>query len=326
MVLVTGASGFVGGHVARLLVQQGQQVRTLVRPSSDLRGIADLNLQRVTGDLREPAMLGPAVDGCETVYHVAADYRLWARDPSELYRSNVDGTRNLLEACRRAGVRRVVYTSTVGCIGIPGDGTLGDEDSPVSLEEMTGAYKRSKFLAEQVAREYARDGLPVVIVNPTAPVGDRDIKPTPTGRIIVDFLKGRIPAYVDTGLNLVDVRDVAAGHLAAAARGSSGERYVLGARNMTLREIVEELGRLGGRPAPKVQIPYAVAWSYAAVSTAVARVTGREPRASLDAVRMSRKKMFVRIDKAARELGFRPGPVEDALRRAIEWFRANRYC
>ena len=326
MILVTGASGFIGGHVARLLVERGERVRILVRPSSDLRGIADLALERVLGDLRDPASLDRALAGCELVYHVAADYRLWARDPQELYRSNVDGTRNLLEAARRAGVRRVVYTSTVGCIGVPGNGASGDEDSPVDLEEMTGAYKRSKFMAEQAALESAHTGLDVVIVNPTAPVGDRDVKPTPTGRIIVDFLKGRMPAYVDTGLNLVDVRDVAAGHIAAAERGKSGERYILGARNMTLREIVEELGRLGGRPAPKVRIPYAVAWTYAACGTLAARLTGQEPRASLDAVRMSRKKMFVRIDKAQRELGFAPGPVPEALRRAIAWFRENQYC
>ena len=326
MILVTGASGFIGGHVARLLAQRGERVRVLIRPSSDLRGIADLNVDRVTGDLRDPESLQRAVAGCDLVYHVAADYRLWARDPDELYRANVDGTQNVLEAARRAGVRRVVYTSTVGCIGIRGDGTPGDEASPVRLEEMTGAYKRSKFQAEQVALEYARNGLPVIIVNPTAPVGDRDVKPTPTGKIIVDFMKGRMPGYVDTGLNLVDVRDVAQGHLAAAERGRPGERYILGARNMTLREIVEELGRLGGRPAPKLRIPYAVAWTYAAAGTALARWTGHEPRAPLDAVRMSRKKMFVRTEKAERELGFAPGPVEEALRRAIEWFRENRYC
>ena len=331
MTLVTGASGFIGGHVARLLVERGEQIRILVRPSSDLRGIADLigneaAVEQVTGDLRDAASLRRALAGCQVVYHVAADYRLWARNPEELYRSNVEGTRNLLEAARGAGARRVVYTSTVGCIGIPGDGTPGDEDSLVRLEEMEGPYKRSKFLAEQAALEYARQGLPVVVVNPTAPVGERDVKPTPTGRIIVDFMKGRMPAYVDTGLNLVDVRDVARGHLAAAERGRVGERYILGARNMTLREIVEELGRLGGRPAPKVEIPYAVAWAYAAVGSAVARVTGHEPRASLDAVRMSRKKMFVSTGKAERELGITPGPVEEALGRAIAWFRANQYC
>ena len=326
MILVTGASGFIGGHVARLLVERGERVRVLIRPSSDLRGIVDLDVERVTGDLRDLDSLRRGVAGCELVYHVAADYRLWARDPEEMHRSNVDGTRNLLEASRREGVLRVVYTSTVGCIGVRGDGTPGDEDSAVSLEEMTGPYKRSKFLAEQVALEYARSGFPVVIVNPTAPVGDRDVKPTPTGRIIVDFLNGRMPAYVDTGLNLVDVRDVALGHLLAAERGRPGERYILGARNMTLREILEELGRLGGRRAPKVQIPYGVAWAYAAAGTAWARVSGKEPRASLEAVRMSRKKMFVLTAKVERELGFRPGPVEEALRRAIEWFRENHYC
>jgi len=326
VVLVTGASGFIGGHVARALVARGEKVRILLRPTSDQRGIADLEAERVIGDLRDPESLSPAAAGCELVYHVAADYRLWARDPDELYRANADGTRNLLEAARRQRVRRVVYTSTVGCIGIRGDGTPGDEDSPVRLEEMTGAYKRSKFQAEQVALEYARSGFDVVVVNPTAPVGDRDVKPTPTGKIIVDFLLGRMPAYVDTGLNLVDVRDVARGHLAAAERGRSGERYILGARNLTLREILEELARLGGRPAPRVRIPYAVAWTYAAAGTALASLTGREPRAPLDAVRMSRKKMWVRTDKAQRELDFAPGPVEEALRRAIEWFRENQYC
>src|SRR5712692_7097119 len=278
MILVTGASGFIGGHVARLLAERGENIRILIRPSSDLRAIADLNVERVTGDLRDPDSLRAAVAGSSVVYHVAADYRLWAKDPEELYRANVDGTRNLLEAARREGVRRLVYTSTVGCIGCLGNGAPGDENSPVSFDEMAGAYKRSKFLAEQVALEYARNGLPVMIVNPTAPVGDRDIKPTPTGRIIVDFLKGRMPAYVDTGLNLVDVRDVARGHIAAAELGRSGERYILGARNMTLREIVEEMGRLGGRPAPKVRIPYFVAWSSAAAKTAVANCTEGEPR------------------------------------------------
>jgi dihydroflavonol-4-reductase len=321
MILVTGASGFVGGHVARLLAERGCPVRVLVRPSSDLRGISDLRVERVFGDLRDPESLQRAVAECDTVYHVAADYRLWAPDPQELYQSNVDGTRNLLEAARRARTRLVVYTSTVGCIGVP-----GDEDSPVTLEDMTGPYKRSKFLAEQAALEAAQAGLPVVIVNPTAPVGEGDLKPTPTGRVILDFLLGRMPAYVDTGLNLVDVRDVAAGHLLAAERGRPGQRYILGARNMTLREILQTLAKLSGRPAPKIRIPYAAAWLYAAASTAAARYTHREPRASLDAVRMSRKKMFVRTGKAERELGFRPGPVEEALSRAMEWFRRNQYC
>jgi len=322
MILVTGASGFVGGHVARLLAERGCPVRVLIRKTSDLRGIADLRVERRFGDLREAQTLDAAVDGCESVYHVAADYRLWTPDPSELYRSNVEGTKNLLEAARRAGVRRVVYTSTVGCIGVPG----GSEGSPVALADMTGHYKRSKFLAEQAALEYAEAGLPVVVVNPTAPVGERDLKPTPTGRIIVDFLRGRMPAYVDTGLNLVDVRDVATGHLLAAERGRPGERYILGARNMTLRQILETLAGLTGRPAPKVRIPYAVAWAYGAAGTALARWTGREPRAPLEAVRMSRKKMWVRTEKAERELGFRAGPVEGALQRATEWFLTNQYC
>ena len=321
MILVTGASGFVGGHVARLLAERGCPVRVLVRPSSDLRGIADLRVERVFGDLRDTESLQRAVAECDTIYHVAADYRLWAPDPQELYQSNVDGTRNLLEAARRARTRLVVYTSTVGCIGVP-----GDEDSPVTLDDMTGPYKRSKFLAEQAALEAAQAGLPVVIVNPTAPVGEGDLKPTPTGRVILDFLLGRMPAYVDTGLNLVDVRDVAAGHLLAAERGRPGQRYILGARNMTLREILQTLAKLSGRKAPKIRIPYAAAWLYAAASTAAARHTGREPRASLDAVRMSRKKMFVSTAKAQRELGFQPGPVEEALSRAMEWFRRNQYC
>jgi len=326
MILVTGASGFIGGHVARLLVERGCPVRVLVRPSSDLRGLAGLAVERVHGDLRERESLDRALAGCRQLYHLAADYRLWARNPSEMYRSNVEGTGNLLEAARRAGVERVVYTSTVGCIHLPGDGTPGDEEAPARLEEMSGTYKRSKFLAEQAALESARSGLPVVVVNPTAPVGEADRKPTPTGRIIVDFLRGRMPAYVDTGLNLVDVRDVARGHLLAGERGRPGERYILGGRNMALREILEELARLGGRAAPKVRIPYAVAWAYGAFDTALARWTGRPPLAPLDGVRMARKKMFVRTGKAERELGFVPGPVEAALERAIEWFRANHYC
>jgi dihydroflavonol-4-reductase len=326
VVLVTGASGFIGGHVARLLVQQRCPTRVLVRASSDLRGIVDLELERTLGDLRDPQSLPRAVAGCDTVYHVAADYRLGVRRPEELYRSNVDGTRNLLQAARQAGVQRVVYTSTVGCIGVPGNGSPGDETTPVRLEEMEGAYKRSKWMAEQVALEFAGTGLPLVIVNPTAPVGDRDVKPTPTGRIVLDFLRGEMPAYVDTGLNVVDVRDVARGHLLAAEAGRPGERYILGCRNMTLREILDTLAGVTGLPAPKVQIPYAAAWAYGAVSTAWARVSGQAPRAPLEAVRMSRKKMWVRTDKAERELGYRPGPVEDALRRAAEWFRENQYC
>ena len=325
MILVTGASGFIGGHVARLLVQQGQPVRALVRPSSNLAGLAGIPVEKAVGDLRDPASLGQALRGCTKLYHVAADYRLWSRDPAELYQSNVEGTRNILDAARRAGVERVVYTSTVGCMGIPGGGRPGTEDHPVALSEMTGDYKRSKFMAEQVALEYAERGLNVVIVNPTAPVGELDLKPTPTGKIIIDFLRGAMPAYIDTGLNLIDVRDVARGHLLAAEHGANGQRYILGARNMTLREILEELSRLSGRRAPIKRLPYGIALAYAGIATAASRFTGREPRASLEAVRMAAKKMFVRTDKAERELGFQAGPVKDALQRAIRWFQENHY-
>src|ERR1017187_6148471 len=320
--LVTGASGFLGWHVARLLVERGHPVRALVRSSSKIR---ELNVEPVTGDLRDAVSIERAVAGCGLVFHVAADYRLWAADESELYRSNVDGTRNVLQAARHAAVERVVYTSTVGCIGLPQDGE-GDEDCPVSLEAISGAYKRSKFLAERVALEFAAAGLPVIIVNPTAPIGDHDIKPTPTGKIVLDFLKGDMPAFIDTGLNVVDARDVALGHLLACERGRAGERYILGSENLTLAQILGKLAELTGLPAPRVQLPYAVAYAAGVVTTAWARLTGKPPRVPLDAVRMARKKMFVSHAKAARELGFRPGPAEGALRRAVEWFRANGYC
>ncbi len=321
-VLVTGASGFVGWHVARLLRERGLPVRALVRPTSRLR---ELDAEPVVGDLRDRASLDRAVAGCSVAYHVAADYRLWARDPRELHSSNVDGTRNLLNAARAGGLERVVYTSTVGCIGIPKAGE-GDESQPVSLGEMAGDYKRSKYLAEQVALEFARQGFPVVIVNPTAPVGDHDFKPTPTGRIILDFLKGRMSAYIDTGLNLVDVRDVALGHLLACERGEGGKRYILGCENLTLGEILARVAQQAEMKPPVVRLPYAVAYAAGVVTTAWAKVTGKEPRAPLDAVRMARKKMFVTHARAARELGFEPGRVDGALRRAVEWFRANGYC
>jgi dihydroflavonol-4-reductase len=285
-----------------------------------------LPLERAVGDLREIDSLRRALQGCRQVYHVAADYRLWTKEPGELRRSNVEGTRNVLQAAAEAGVEKVVYTSTVGTVGMRRGGTPGTEDSPVSIADMTGHYKRSKFEAEQVALEFAAQGLPVVIVNPTAPVGERDLKPTPTGKIIVDFLRGAMPAYVDTGLNLVDVRDVASGHLLAAERGRPGERYILGARNMTLREILETLAGITGRPAPSLRLPYGLVLGFSLIETGWAGLTGREPRVPLEGVRMARKKMFVTTDKAERELGFRPGPVEDALRRAVQWFRSNRYC
>ena len=320
--LVTGATGFIGWHVARLLVERGHGVRALVRPSSKLR---ELEAEPVTGDLRDAASLERAVAGCGLVFHVAADYRLWARDANELYGSNVEGTRNLLEAARRQGVERVVYTSTVGCIGVP-KGSAGDETVPVTLAEMKGAYKRSKFLAERVALEFAASGFPVVVVNPTAPVGDHDVKPTPTGKIVLDFLKGAMPAFIDTGLNLVDVRDTAEAHLLAAERGRPGERYIVGCENLTLAGILKKLAGLTGREAPRVKLPYAVAYAAGVVTTGWARVTGQPPRAPLDAVRMAKKKMWVSHEKARRELGFSPAPVDAALGRAVEWFRANGYC
>jgi dihydroflavonol-4-reductase len=296
-------------------------VRALVRPTSRVR---ELEVEVVSGDLRDPESLERAVTGCGLVFHVAADYRLWAKDPGELYRSNVEGTRNLLTAARQAGVERVVYTSTVGCIGFPKD-RPGSEDVEVRLEQMTGAYKRSKFQAEQVAIEFASMGFPVVIVNPTAPMGDHDFKPTPTGRIVVDYLKGAMPAFVDTGLNLVDVEDTAEGHLLAAERGQSGQRYILGCENLTLQQILARLAKISNGKVPRWRIPYAVAYAAGLISTAGANLTGREPRAPLDAVKMSKVKMFVSSDKAKRELGFRPGPVDDALIRAVDWFRANGY-
>lgn len=317
-VLVTGASGFVGWHVARLLRESGYPVRALVRPASRIR---ELEVEPVTGDLRDPASLARAVAGCALVFHVAADYRLWAKQPRELYESNVEGTRHILEAACSAGVERVVYTSTVGCIGVP-PGGMGDESQPVSLEDMSGAYKRSKFLAEQLALEFT-SRVDLVVVNPTAPVGDHDFKPTPTGKIILDYLRGAMPAFVDTGLNLVDVRDVARGHLLAAERGRRGERYILGAANLTLAEILQRLARLTGGAAPRIRLPLGVALLAGWVSTTLADWTGIPPRVPLDAVRMARKKMFVSHAKAEQELGYAPGPVDDALLRAVEWFRAE---
>jgi len=325
--LVTGATGFVGWHVARALLELGRPVRALARDPGKLRELS--GVQGVQGDLRDPASLERAVEGCGVVFHVAADYRLWTREPEEMYRSNVEGTRAMLTAAQRAGVERLVYTSTVGCIGVPPDVTLenlGDERSEALLGDMQGPYKRSKFMAEQVALEFAQNGFPVVIVNPTAPVGDHDFKPTPTGKIVVDFLRGAIPAYTDTGLNMVDVRDVACGHLAACERGIAGERYILGSENLTLQQILKTLAGIVNRKAPRVRIPYAVAYAAGVASTAWAEITGQEPRAPLDAVRMSRKKMWVHHNKAARDLGYSPGPAADALRRAVVWFQEHGYC
>ncbi|MGH9672113.1 MAG: hopanoid-associated sugar epimerase, partial [Bryobacteraceae bacterium] len=314
--LVTGATGFLGWHVARRLLDRGESVRALVR---DRRRLKELEgVEPFDGDLRDAETVRRAAAGCGTVFHVAADYRLWARNPAELFESNVGGTRNVMEAAEKAGVERVVYTSTVGCIGM-NQGT-GDESTPVSLEQMTGPYKRSKFLAEQEAR---RARVPVVIVNPTAPVGDHDWKPTPTGQMIVDFLNGRMPAYIDTGLNLCDAGDTAGGHLLARDRGRPGERYILAGENLTLRRIFETLAGIAGVAAPRFRMPYALAWSAGAASTLWAEVTGSPPRVPLDAVRMARTKMWVDGGRARRELGFEARPAAEALRRAVNWFRDN---
>jgi dihydroflavonol-4-reductase len=318
-VLVTGASGFIGWHVARLLRERGIPVRALCRPASR---IPDLDVERAAGDLRDKESLRSAVAGCGSVFHIAADYRLWSKNPNDLYASNVDGTRNMLEAARDAGVERFVYTSTVGCIGMH-NGAIGNETSPVGLEEMQGAYKRSKFLAEQVALEFAASGFTVVITNPTAPMGDHDFKPTPTGQIVDDFLKGKIPAFIDTGLNVVDIRDVAQGHLLAWERGRVGERYILGSENLTLKGILGTLASITGRKAPTVELPYFVAWTAGVITTALAQVTGTPPRAPLEAVRMAKKKMWVSHAKAAAELGFAPRPARLALDSAVTWFEGR---
>jgi dihydroflavonol-4-reductase len=326
LAFVTGATGFVGSHVARVLAEQGADLRLLVRSSSDTRNIDGLKADRATGDLRDPASLDKAMLGCDVVFHVAADYRLWVRDPQEMYRSNVEGTRAILDAARKQGVRRVVYTSSVATMGFTANGHLADEDSPVAVEKMIGPYKRSKFQAEQIAVEAGRGGMDVVVVNPTTPVGEQDIKPTPTGRIVVDFLKKKFPAYVDTGLNLVDVRECARGHVAALEKGRSGERYILGGENLTLKQILDKLGAITGLPSPTIRVPYAVALATGVVDEIVTgRILGREPRATIDAVRMGRKKMFVSSAKAERELGWEMVPVNDALRRAAKWFQANGY-
>jgi dihydroflavonol-4-reductase len=333
LAFVTGATGFLGSHVARVLSEKGARLRLLVRPTSDLRNVDGLNADRVVGDLRDAGSIEKALSGCEVVFHVAADYRLWVRDPEEMYRSNVEGTRSLLEAARKQGVRRVVYTSSVATMGFhgtnghAGGGKVADEQSPVGIADMIGHYKRSKFMAEQVAIEAARSGVDVVIVNPTTPIGERDIKPTPTGRIVVDFLKRKFPAYVETGLNLVDASECARGHIQALEKGRSGERYILGGENLTLKQILDRLAAITGLPSPTVKLPYFFALAAGVVDeTVTGRILGREPRATIDAVRMGRKMMFVSSAKAERELGWRTVPVDAALRRSVEWFRGNGYA
>jgi dihydroflavonol-4-reductase len=309
------------------LAAQGADLRLLVRSTSRLDNIADLRAETATGDLREPESLKKAMAGCEFVFHVAADYRLWVREPEQMYRSNVEGTRAIIRAAQESGgVRRVIYTSSVATMGFTREGHIAGEDSPVSIKDMVGHYKRSKFMAEQIALEAGNKGANVVVVNPTTPIGEYDIKPTPTGRIVVDFLKRKFPAYVDTGLNLADVKEVARGHLLAMEKARPGERYILGGENLTLKQILDKLAALTGLPAPTMKVPHAVAMGFAVFDQFfTGMIMGKEPRATIDAVKMGRKKMFSSSGKAERELGYKVLPVEDALRRAIDWFQSHGY-
>ena len=325
-VFVTGATGFVGSHVAQLLSAHGADLRLLVRRSSRTENIAGLKAELVTGDLRDPDSLKEAIQGCEFVFHVAADYRLWVPDPKAMYQSNVDGTRSIIRAAQETGVRRVIYTSSVATMKFTTNGRITDESAAVSLRDMVGHYKRSKFMAEEIALAAGRSGANVVVVNPTTPIGEQDIKPTPTGRIIVDFLKRKFPAYVDTGLNLADVKEIARGHLLAMESANPGERYILGGENLTLKQILDKLAAITGLPSPRLQVPHAMALGFAALDQFFnGFVMRKEPRATIDAVRMGYKKMFASSQKAARDLGYKIVAVESALRRASDWFRAHGY-
>jgi dihydroflavonol-4-reductase len=325
--LITGACGFIGSAVLRQLVNAGHEVRALVRPNSDRRNLEGLPVDSVIGDLTDPASLRRAVKGCDALFHVAAAYRLWVPRPQEMYQTNVVGTKNIMLAALEAGVQRIVYTSSVATLGLNEDGSPADEATMATLSEMIGHYKRSKFLAEEEVRRLAHEeDLPVVIVNPSAPVGPRDIKPTPTGRMILQAASGRMPAYVDTGLNLVHVDDVAVGHLLAFERGTVGQRYILGARNMTLREILVALAAITGKPAPQVRLPRGLVLPVAYLAEAWARlVGGSEPLITIDGVRLAKKRMFFSVEKARRELGYHPRPVDEALRDAVDWFREHGY-
>jgi dihydroflavonol-4-reductase len=326
-VFVTGATGFVGHHVARALAAEGADLRLLVRRSSNLANLEGIAGETHVGDLADPDSLRPALAGCDAVMHVAADYRLWIRDPAAMYKANVDGTRELLRMAREAGVPRVVYTSSVATMHFRTDGLVINEDTPVSLKDMVGHYKRSKFLAEQEAIKAAQGGQKVMILNPTTPIGPNDAKPTPTGRIFVDFLNGKFPAYMDTGLNLVDVAEVARTHVSALTVGTPGKRYILGGENLTLKQILDKMSAITGIPSPTVEIPFAVAATYAFFEEWITgRIRGKEPRATLEEVRMGRKKMFASSAHAQQELGFRIAPVYPAMRAAIEWFRAHGYA
>jgi dihydroflavonol-4-reductase len=326
-VFITGATGFVGGHVARRYAAEGAKLRLLTRQTSRLESLAGIDAETVAGDLRTPEKLRSALSGCDALVHVAADYRLWVRDPDEMYAANVTGTRELLKLAREVGIERVVYTSSVATMGFKADGTIVNEDTPVTLADMIGHYKRSKFLGEQEAIQAAKSGQHVMILNPTTPIGSADAKPTPTGRIIVDFLNKRFPAYVDTGLNLVDVDEVARMHLVALNRGTPGERYILGGENLTLKQILDRMSAITGLPSPTMKVPHSVASAFAFFDeTFTGKLRGKEPRATVEAVRMGKKMMFASSTRAERELGFKVLPVYHAMRAAIEWFLANGYA
>ena len=326
-IFLTGATGFVGHHVARALAAEGADLRLLVRKSSNLANLEGIPGETEVGDLARTESYAPALRGCDAVVHVAADYRFWIRDPEAMYRANVEGTRELLRLAREAGVPRAVYTSSVATMNFRADGIVINEDTPVSLNDMVGHYKRSKFMAEREAIAAAQDGQQVIILNPTTPIGPYDRKPTPTGRIFVDFLNRRFPAYMDTGLNLVDVSEVARAHVLALTKGRPGSRYILGGENLTLKQILDKMSAITGIPSPTVEIPFAVAATYAFFEEWITgRMRGKEPRATLEEVRMGRKKMFASSAHAQQELGFRIVPVYPAMRAAIEWFCANGYA
>lgn len=324
LTLVTGATGFVGSAVARVLAARGHRLRLLVRPTSDRRNLAGLdNAEPVIGDLTDKASLAAAATGCRTVFHVAADYRIWVPNPDAMLRANVDGTVAMLRAAQAAGAERIVYCSSVAALGLTQDGTPANEETPVDPAAIVGAYKRSKHQAEQAALDLARQGVPVVIVNPAAPVGPRDIRPTPTGRMILDAAAGRMPAYIDTGLNIVHVDDVAEGHVLALERGRIGERYILGGENLSLRELLGLIAGVTGRRPPAIRLTHEIVWPVAAAMEALARIVPFEPPVTRDALRMARKKMFFSSAKAMGELGYRPRPAIEAVRDAVAWFRAN---
>jgi dihydroflavonol-4-reductase len=326
-VLITGSSGFIGTAVTRAVVARGDEVRVLIRPTSNLKNLEGLDVEKIHGDLQDPQSLKKAMTGCQGLYHVAAHYALWDQDPSTFYKINVAGTKNLLSAAGEAGVKRIVYTSTIGAIGLPENGDLGNESLFPALAQLSGDYKRSKFLAEQEVLKMAQQGLPVVIVNPTAPVGERDVKPTPTGKIIVDFMRGRMFAYIETGMNLVDVEDVAIGHIHAMERGRVGERYILGNQNLTLRGICQILSRLTGVPAPRLRLPWRLVLPLAYANQWTANlVTHRPPRIPLEGVRMAKYRMHYDCSKARQELALPQTPVETSLKKAVQWFRRHGYA